>query len=139
MNNREYVEDAVIVGDEEDKTLDEVVESFNRGKIIYSNMESPKLYKQGRKLDTKENIVPNEMGSKHHLIYFEGTKKYRSVFRAMRRGRVEDTGDVYPKRPFNNRKTTNKRGVECREANELKKIIHNDIKHYRAKLANQSI
>ena len=36
--HKEYAEDAVIVGDEEDKTLDEVVESFNKGKIIYSNM-----------------------------------------------------------------------------------------------------
>ena len=124
MNNREYIEDAVIVDDEEDISVKE---------------RPKKLYKQGRKLNITDNLIPNEMGSKHNLIYFEGIKKYRSVFRAMRRGRVEDTGDVYPKRPFNNRKTTNKRGVECRETNELKKIIHNDIKHYRAKLANQSV
>lgn len=124
MNNREYVEDAVIVEEIDENPVKE---------------RPKKLYKQGRKLDITDNLIPNEMGSKHNLIYFEGIKKYRSVFRAMRRGRVEDTGDVYPKRPFNNRKTTNKRGVECREANELKKIIHNDIKHYRAKLANQSV
>ena len=105
--HKEYVEDAVIVDDEEDISVKE---------------RPKKLYKQGRKLNITDNLIPNEMGSKYNLIYFEGTKKYRSVFRAMRRGRVEDTGDVYPKRPFNNRKN--------KPLEDIKRNIYFNLKRY---------
>lgn len=36
--------------------------------------------------------------------HFSAVGRYRSVRRAMRRGHVSLYGDIYPKRPFNNRK-----------------------------------
>lgn len=39
-----------------------------------------------------------------HLRDYSGVKKFRSIRRAIRRGHVSIYGDVYPKRPFNNKK-----------------------------------
>lgn len=39
-----------------------------------------------------------------HLRNFEGVKRFKSIRRAIRRGHVSIFGDVYPKRPFNNKK-----------------------------------
>jgi len=59
------------------------------------------------------------------LITFDGVRKYRSVFRAVRRGHVSPTGVVYPDRPYNNRANTSKRkGIHSRMFNELKKEIY---------------
>lgn len=38
------------------------------------------------------------------LFTYEGVKRYKSVRRAIARGHVSDTGIIYPRRPFNNRK-----------------------------------
>lgn len=38
------------------------------------------------------------------LRTFEGISKYRSIRRAIKRGNVSLYGDIYPKRPFSNRK-----------------------------------
>lgn len=58
-----------------------------------------------------------------HIINFKGVDKFKSVRRAIRRGKVDLlTGIVYPKRPFNNRKPT--RG---RRFNESRKEIYGRI------------
>ena len=44
-----------------------------------------------------------------HLRNFSGVGMFKSIRRAIRRGHVSIFGDVYPRRPFNNRKR-NKRG-----------------------------
>lgn len=41
-----------------------------------------------------------------HLRDYSGVKKFKSIRRAIRRGHVSIYGDVYPKRPFKNIKTT---------------------------------
>lgn len=41
-----------------------------------------------------------------HLRDYSGVKKFKSIRRAIRRGHVSIFGDVYPKRPFKNIKTT---------------------------------
>lgn len=40
-----------------------------------------------------------------YLMNFMGVNKYKSIRRAIRRGHVSMFGDLYPKRPFNNRGT----------------------------------
>lgn len=44
-----------------------------------------------------------------YLRNFSGVRMFKSIRRAIRRGHVSIFGDIYPKRPFNNRKR-NKRG-----------------------------
>lgn len=40
-----------------------------------------------------------------HLRDYSGVKKFKSIRRAIKRGRVSIFGDVYPKRPFKNIKS----------------------------------
>ena len=60
------------------------------------------------------------------LRVFDTVKKYRSVRRAMRRGHISPLGELYPRRPFNNRKPT-----PGRKFNEDRKDIYEQIKHGR--------
>lgn len=39
-----------------------------------------------------------------HLRDYSGVRRFKSIRRAIRRGHVSIFGDVYPKRPFNNKK-----------------------------------
>ena len=68
-----------------------------------------------------------------HLHTFEAVGKFRSVRRAIRRGLVSPYGEIYPKRPFNNRVNTSKRkGHSSREMNDIKKDIYGQIKYKQA-------
>lgn len=60
------------------------------------------------------------------LRVFDAVRKFRSVKRAMRRGHISPFGEVYPRRPFNNRKPT-----PGRKFNEDRKGIYEQIKHGR--------
>lgn len=40
-----------------------------------------------------------------HLHNYDAVRKYKSVRRSIRRGLVSVFGDIYPKRPYNNRKS----------------------------------
>ena len=40
-----------------------------------------------------------------YLRSFMGVSKYKSIRRAIRRGNVSIFGDLYPRRPYNNRGT----------------------------------
>ena len=57
------------------------------------------------------------------LMSFEGVKKFKSIKRAIKRGNASIYGEVFPKRPFNNRKPTRGRSM-----NEDKKRIYGEIK-----------
>jgi hypothetical protein len=63
------------------------------------------------------------------LVTFEGVSKYKSVNRAIKRGLVSPYGEVYPKRPFNNR--TSKKG--SRFFNDLKKQVYVQYRGYTAR------
>jgi len=56
----------------------------------------------------------------HDLVYFDGTRKHKSVWRAMRRGHTSVNGEEFPNRPFNNRKD--------KKINEIKKDIYGEYK-----------
>jgi hypothetical protein len=57
-----------------------------------------------------------------NIRLFEAVSKYKSVYRAIRRGNVSPIGEIYPKRPFNNRKPT-----AGRHLNEQKKMIYGKL------------
>lgn len=58
-----------------------------------------------------------------HILNYEGVSRFKSVRRAIKRGKVDlFTGTVYPKRPFNNRKPT-----PGRRFNESRKTIYGEI------------
>lgn len=62
------------------------------------------------------------------LITFDGVRKCRSVFRAVRRGHVSPTGVIYPDRPYNNRANTSKRkGIHSRMFNQIKRSIYDRL------------
>ena len=61
---------------------------------------------------------------KNRLITFEAVKRFKSINRAIKRGLVSPFGELYPKRPFNNRKNTCRRkNADSRETNTMKKTI----------------
>ena len=57
------------------------------------------------------------------LRLFDAVRKFKSVKRAIRRGHVTPIGEVYPNRPFNNRKPT-----KGRSFNKKKKLIYARLK-----------
>ena len=59
------------------------------------------------------------------LHNFEGVRRHKSVWRAMRRGKVSLDGECFPYNPFNNRKPT-----EGRELNNIKRQIHGQFKQF---------
>lgn len=63
------------------------------------------------------------MEEKEQMMSFEGVKKFKSIRRAIRRGNANIYGEIFPKRPFNNRKPTRGRSM-----NEAKKRIYGEIK-----------
>lgn len=64
-----------------------------------------------------------------HLRTYEAVKRFKSVRRAIKRGRVSLDGVIYPKRPFNNAK--HKKG----SLNDEKKRIYEQLKHRQRKSA----
>lgn len=68
----------------------------------------------------------HDLGGGLHLYTFEAVKRFRSVRRAFRRGHISPYGEIYPKRPFSNRKPTRGRAM-----NELKKKIYGELKSQR--------
>lgn len=57
------------------------------------------------------------------LRLFDAVRKFKSVKRAIRRGHVSPIGGVLPRRPYNNRKST-----ECRYLNKVKRGIYARLK-----------
>lgn len=59
-----------------------------------------------------------------HLVDYGGVRKYKSVRRAIKRGNVSIFGDLYPNKPFNNRKRNKKGDI----TNQRRKIYGQYIK-----------
>ena len=57
------------------------------------------------------------------LITFQAVEKFKSVRRAIRRGKVSPEGIIYPNRPFNNRKPS-----KGRKLNKDKKVLYGKLK-----------
>lgn len=53
----------------------------------------------------KKQMQENFKNGTLYLMNFMGVNKYKSIRRAIKRGHVSMFGDLYPKRPFNNRGT----------------------------------
>lgn len=63
------------------------------------------------------------------FLGFNAVNKFKSIFRAFRRGRVDQMGNPIPVRLFHNRKNTCKRkGRHSRYYNELKKKAYADYR-----------
>ncbi len=76
-----------------------------------------------------EHLEKRDKRSMLHLGTFFAVNKVKSIKRAIRRGRVSMDGQIYPKRPFNNRANTSERpGVHSRVMNELRKDIYGQFK-----------
>lgn len=58
-----------------------------------------------------------------NLRLFNSVHRFKSVRRAIKRGHVSSIGEEYPKRPFNNRKST-----KGRTFNERRKLIYEQLK-----------
>lgn len=66
---------------------------------------------------------------KWHPVVFSAVHKYKSIFRAFRRGQVDYLGNPLPKRLFHNRPNrSTRKGVHSRTVNELKKRIYADVR-----------
>lgn len=62
---------------------------------------------------------------------YGATSKYKSIYRAYRRGHVAVNGMLIPQKPFNNRaNTSNRSGVHSRRTNELKKMYYGQVLRY---------
>lgn len=72
------------------------IEEFEEKIQDVSNYNRNKLYE-----DLNNRIL--------HLVDYSGVRKFKSIRRAIKRGHVSIFGDIYPKRPYNNRKR-NKQG-----------------------------
>lgn len=74
-----------------------------------------------RKLMSEEEFK-NYMSNSINIRSFECVSRFKSVLRAVRRGHITQYGTIIPKRPFNNRKST-----QGRKMNELKKAIYYEL------------
>ena len=83
-----------------------------------------------------EEEFQNELHNKVNLRFFECVRRFRSVNRAFRRGRITNYGVIVPNRAFHNRKNTSKRkGVHSRAANEEKKRLYAEYKRHTIQLS----
>lgn len=81
--------------------------------------------KRGFYSEDKIREILNENNSN-----FEAVKRFKSINRAIKSGLVSPFGELYPKRPFNNRKNTCRRkNADSRETNTLKKTIYGKLKY----------
>lgn len=92
--------------------------------MLYSVINNSISMKKERELMSSEEFA-KYIGA-GQLKTFEAVGKFKSVRRAIRRGHVSPLGEIYPRRPFSNKKAT-----KGRKLNELKKCIYERIKHGR--------
>ena len=63
------------------------------------------------------------------LITYQGTTKFKSINRAIKRGHMALNGMIFPSRPFHNRKNNSKRKKKhSRQLNEERKRIYGWIR-----------
>ena len=67
-----------------------------------------------------------------NLKIFTGVSRFKSIKRAFKRGHVSPYGEVYPRRPFNNRaNTSNRSNKHSRTTNQLRKQIYGELTKYK--------
>lgn len=85
-----------------------------------------KEYMENNRVDVLKDLENGIL----HLRTYEAVGKFKSIRRAIRRGHVSPFGEIYPKRPFNNKaNTSKKKGIHSRPLNELKKQIYEQLKY----------
>lgn len=84
--------------------------------------------KETRPLMSEEEFVKYLIDLRR-LHIFTAVSKFKSVRRAMRRGHVGPTGEIYPKRPFNNSAGHKRNGKHVFSLNDEKKLIYKHIKY----------
>lgn len=77
--------------------------------------------------DYVHNIAENN-SNMLHLSTFEAVSKFKSIRRAIRKGYVSPQGFIYPKRPFNNAKHSDRK--PSHNLNEIKKMLYFNMKKY---------
>ena len=66
-----------------------------------------------------------------NLVYYNVISEFKSVRRAIRRGKVAWNGLLAPDKPFNNRgNTSNRTNVHSRSMNEYKKYPYGQLKQH---------
>ena len=90
------------------------------------NVKQGEVMKEGYEQQIKDvaehnrkQMIKNFNEGMLYLINFSGVNKFKSIRRAIKRGHVSMYGTIYPKRPFNNRKTKDSRD---------KRMIYEQIK-----------
>ena len=78
-------------------------------------------------------VMPEEQFKEYieaakYRYFNNAVQKFKSVTRAIKRGLVSPSGIVFPKRPFNNRSSKNKRK---KSLNDIKKTLYESIKQKR--------
>jgi len=111
------------------KEIDEVREvdetqALNKEAALAESLRrvNPRFLTESQKIDglLSHDINPYQP---HVLMNFNGIGKYKSIWRAMRKGKASVDGTPFPKKPFNNRKN--------KPNQDIKKAIHNELKKYR--------
>lgn len=59
--------------------------------------------------NNRKQMIENFKNGTLYLHSFAGVSQFKSIRRAIKRGHVSIFGDIYPKRPFNNRNTKESR------------------------------
>ena len=100
---------------EENKKIREILEEESTEEKILSSKEEKKLTEPISEEEFKKQIHQAAIANHQqvikdfeqgilHLRDYSGVKKFKSIRRAIKRGHVSIYGDVYPNRPFNNKK-----------------------------------
>lgn len=91
---------------EETKKLEEEVISSEGKKELVQPISEEAFKEQIHKaaLANYQQVLDDFENGILHLKDYSGVKKFKSIRRAIRRGHVSIYGEVYPKRPFNNKK-----------------------------------
>jgi len=75
--------------------------------ILTEPLSEEEFKEKAQELATQKHLAREKAFLQDNILSlrtFEGVSKFKSIRRAIRRGHVSFYGDVYPKRPFSNRK-----------------------------------
>lgn len=88
-----------------------------------NKIETPLMKEEEFKEYLKDNMYNEDGSLKLHLWNYEAVNRFKSVRRAIKRGHVSITGQLYPKRPFGNTKSA---------TNIIKRKIYEQLKSRKA-------
>lgn len=75
-------------------------------------------------LNNKNTLIDNFSKGVLCLKSFQGVHYFKSIRRAIKRGHVSIFGDIYPKRPFNNRKCNYSSSITNKRRQIYGQLIH---------------